>query len=188
MTDLVLYDNGSSLTEQEEQLLFERVASHYLRLQDERNGKKVKISEAVDAVLAAHDGEYSEVAARAAVKCAEFDDYLATRRKDHMVRSLVPSLYAAEVGLKLGEAAAEELARRLDSEVAVSEMSDKDLLAIVKTGFELAAKVDKKVEEVTETSNIKVNVDLKGLLLGLPPEMAADYMAEIGRRMIAGDK
>lgn len=188
MTDLVLYDNGSSLTQQEEELLFERTASHYLRLQDERNGKKVKVSEAVDAVLAAHVGEYSEVAAHAAVKCAEFDDYLATRRKDHLLTRLVPSLYAAEMGMRIGTKAADELMKRLNNENAVTLMSDKDLLSLVKTGFEFAQKIDKSIEEVSDTTNIKVNVDLKGLLLGLPPEMAADYMAEIGRRMIAGDK
>jgi len=61
-------------------------------------------------------------------------------------------------------------------------MSDKDLLAIVKTGFELAAKVDKKIEEVTETKNVQVNLDVKTLLLGATPEQ----LAELSRRALSG--
>ena len=185
MADLVIYDGGGSLTQAEEDLLWERVATHYLRLQEERRGRKVKVDEALAACLEAHPGEYSEITARAAIKSATFDDYLVARRKDHMLRSLVPSLYAAEFGSKLGEMAAQRLIDKFENG---EEIDTKDLLAIVKTGYELAAKADKKIEEVTESPNIKVNIDLKGLLLGLPPEMAADYMAEIGRRMIAGEK
>jgi hypothetical protein len=188
LPDIVLYDGGGTLTQQEEELLWERVVSHYLRLQEERKGRKVKVDEALTACLDAHPNEYSEVVAKAAIKSKDFDDYLAARRKEHMLHSLVPVLYAAEAGLHLGQQAAEELSKRLDSEVVVSEMSDKDLIAIMKTGFEMAAKADKQVEEVTETQNVKINLDLKGLLVGLPPEMAADYMAEIGRRMIADGK
>jgi hypothetical protein len=185
MPDLVLYEEAGCLTEVEEDLLFERVASHYLRLQEERNGKKVRVDEALDACLAAHPESYQEAVARAAVHSAEFDDYLATRRKDHLLRSLVPNLYAAELGSKLGEMAAQRLIDKFENG---EEIQAKDLLAMMKLGYELAGKVDAKVAEVTESNKITVNVNLKELLLGLPPETASDYMVEIGRRMIAGEK
>lgn len=184
MTDLVLYEEAGCLTQADEDLLFERVASHYLRLQDERSGKRVRVDEALEACLAAHPEAYSEAVARAAVKSKEFDDYLATRRKEHLLTSLVPQLYAAEMGSRMGEMAAQRLLDKLENG---EEIQDKDLLAIVKLGYELASKVDKKVEEVTESNKITVNLNLKELLVGLPPDMAQSYMAEVGRRMIADE-
>ncbi len=186
--DLILYEGGQLIGKAEEELLWERAASHYLRLQEERQGKKVRIPDALDAALAAHPGEYDAAAARASVLTPEFDTYLAGRRKEHMLRSLVPSLYAAETGLRLGSMAAEELARRAGDPGAVAEMSDKDLLAIMKAGFDYAKQVDQKVEEATGTQKVEVSVDLKGLLMGLPPDMAASYMQEVGRRLTAGEK
>jgi hypothetical protein len=185
MSDLVLYENGGTLTQQEEELLWERVATHYLRLQDERRGRKVKVDDALRACLEAHPNEYVEVVAKAAIKTKDFDEYLAQRRKDHLIRSLVPELVAAEWGTRAGEMAWERIVSKMEDG---EDVPMKDLIAVAKLGYELAAKADKRVEEVTETPNVKVNIDLKGLLLGLPSDMAADYMAEIGRRMISGEK
>lgn len=178
MGDLVLYEGAGTLAAQEEDLLYERVATHYLRLQEERNGRKVKVAEALSACLEAHPNEYVESVALAAIKTREFDDYLASRRKEHLLRSLVPALYAAEYGNRLGALAADELAKRLEDEP--DRLETKDLLSIIKTGYELASKVDKKVEEVTETQNVQVNLDVKTLLLGATPEQ----LAELTRRMV----
>lgn len=180
--DLILYEGGL-LAKADEELLWERVGSHYLELQEKRPGRRVRVAEAVQAVLDAHPGEYVDEVAKASCKGKDFESYLAGRRKEHMLVSLVPTLYAAETGLRLGSMAAEELARRMDSEVAISEMTEKDLLAIMKAGLDYAKEVDKKVEEATGTQDVKVNVDLRGLLLGFPPELASEYMSEVARRI-----
>jgi hypothetical protein len=176
--ELVLLEGGHLIGKADEELLWEAVASHYLRLQEERQGKKVRITEALEAALAAHPGEYDDTAAKVSVLSPGFDDYLAGRRKEYMLRSLVPSLYAAETGLRLGSMAAEELARRAGDPCAVAEMSDKDLLAIMKAGFDYAKQVDQKVEDLTGNKDVKVQLDIKNLLLGLSP----DEMSEFFRR------
>lgn len=180
MTDLVLYEGGT-LTKAEEDLLWERCATRYLELQDSRNGRKVKIADALAAVLEAHPGEYVEDVALASVKGKDFSEYLAGRRKEHLLVSLVPSLYAAEYGGRMGALAAEQLLERLEGG---EELETKDLLAIVKTGYELAAKADKKVEDATGTANVSVNLDVKTLLLGMTPEQ----FAELSRRALTEGK
>ena len=182
MSDLVLYEGGQVLTGADKELLFERVATHYLALQDERGGRRVRIDEALGACLKLHP-EYDPTLTRVSVRSKEFDTYLTARRKEHLLTTLVPMLYAAEMGSKMTELAGRLLIERLESG---ANLDTKDLLAVIRTGAELAAKVDKQVEQVTETQKIQVNLDLKGLLLGLPADMAQDYMAEVGRRMITG--
>jgi len=181
MNEVVLYENGATLAAEQEELLFERVATHYLRLQDERNGRRVRVHEAVAAVLQLHPNEYQEVVAHSAVKCNEFDEYLSKRRKEHLLTRLVPSLYAAEYGSTLGSMAVQRLIEKFENG---EELETKDLLAILKVGYELASKVDKQVEEVTGTKDVQVNIDVKTLLLGATPEQ----LAELGRRaMGSGD-
>ncbi len=177
MNEVVLYEEKPAY---DTDLVFEQVASHYLDLQDSRPGKRVRLDEAVDACIEMHP-EYECEQVRGLVRTKEFDEYLISRRKEHLLTRLVPSLMAAELGSHLGEKAATQLMARLDSG---AQISTKDLIAIVKMAYELAAKADEKVEEATgHQQDVQVNVDLKGLLLGLPADMAQDYMAEVGRRL-----
>lgn len=177
--DLILYEGGL-LAKADEELLWERVGSRYLELQEKRPGRRVRVGEAVQAVLDAHPGEYVESVAKASCSGKDFESYLASRRKEYLLVSLAPALYAAELGSRMGAKAAERLMERLESG---DDIDTKDLLAIVKAGYDLAAKVDKQMEEVTGTQKVEVSVDLKGLLMGLPPDMAAKYMTEVARRM-----
>lgn len=181
MADVTVYENGGYLTEAEISLLWERVATAYLRLQEERNGKRVKVAEAVDAVLAKHPGEYSSAVARAEVRDKGFEEYLASRRKDHLIRQVVPSLMAAEMGSRVGEKALAMLLDRLENG---EDIATRDLLAIAKAGYEMVGKADKTVEEVTGVQKVQVNLDVKGLLLGMSPELAQEAV----RRMLVEGK
>ncbi len=178
MSEIVLYEGDEPL---DINLLYERVASFYLEMQRERGAKRVRVSEAVVACVEAHP-EYDQEEVGRLVRSREFDTYLAQRRKRFLVEQLVPQLIAAEQGARIGELAAAQLLARLEEGERIP---IPELVKAMKAGYELAEKIDKKVEEATGTQNVKVNVDLKGLLLGLPVEMAQQYMAEVGRRLLA---
>jgi hypothetical protein len=60
-------------------------------------------------------------------------------------------------------------------------MKTGDLIALAKLGMDLNAGVDKDLTEIT--GDAKVTINLKNLLIGLPPERAAALMGEYGRVM-----
>ena len=86
-------------------------------------------------------------------------------------------MVAAEIGSRIAVDALEELQDRIKH----PGMKTSDLIALAKLGMDLNAGVDKDLTEIT--GDAKVTINLKNLLIGLPPERAAALMGEYGRVM-----
>lgn len=136
MSDLVRYDS---------ERVYEQAASHYLDLYDEHS-KPPRLREVVDSLCGKHD-EYDRAELLKLLKGSEWDDYLAQRRRQHLQHTLGARLMAAEWGLSLAKRASEILSERMDS------LSDQQLIALLKVGNELAAKMDSEVAQVVEEHN-----------------------------------
>jgi hypothetical protein len=153
--------------------LYEQSASRWLEMLD-NEGRTPKIARVIEAVCEAHPSYDMETVAYC-LQAKEFDAYLKDRRKRHLIERTAARLVAAEMGAQLGVGALERLQERLD------EMSDKDLISVAKLGMELNAGIDRDLTEVT--GDAKITINLKNILVGLPPERAAVLMGEYGRAM-----
>lgn len=151
--------------------LYEQAASRWLEMLD-NEGRTPKMARVIEAVCEAHPSYDMETVAYC-LQAKEFDAYLKDRRKRHLIERTAARLVAAEMGAQLGVGALERLQERLD------DMSDKDLIAVAKLGMELNAGVDRDLTEVT--GNAQITIQMKDVLIGLPPERAAAVMAEYGR-------
>lgn len=165
-------------------LLYERAGTAYCDLWDE-TGLPPKLVQVAERLAERHPDEYADVAwSLEKLKTSTFDMILAERRKAHLMYTLAPKLLAAEMGARLGSKAFGILQERLDNDP--DSVSPTVLNQIMKTGFELAGKVDRDVAEVTGTGNPTINVNFKELLISLGDE-APQVMAEIARRQQIGD-
>ncbi len=153
--------------------LYEQAASRWLEFLDSE-AKPPKMVRVIEAVCEAHPS-YDLDTVTYSLESDEFDTYLKTRRKRHLVERTAAKLVAAEMGAQLGVGALERLQERLD------EMSDKDLIAVAKLGMELNADVDKDLTEIT--GDAKISIQMKDVIIGLPPERAAAIMSAYGRSL-----
>ena len=162
--------------------LREQVASHYCDVLDE-TGKALRLVPLVKSFCENHPN-YDEVQIVTLLKeDSEWDAYLQSRRRNHLINRTAASLLAAEMGGRLGVLALEEAQRRLEDEVAVSEIADKDIQGYIKLGMDLNAKVDKDLTEVT--GDVNITMHLKDVIMGMPVDRAAAFMAEYGRMTVA---
>lgn len=156
-------------------VLYEQAASVYCDILDTTN-KPPKVPAIVQTLTLEHP-EYDAVEVEQWLKDKEFDTYLQSRRKDHLINRTAAKLLAAELGSRIAVDALARLQDKMDAD----DVSAKDLVAIAKLGMDLNASVDKDLNEVT--GDAKVTINLKNLLIGLPPERAAVLMSEYGRTM-----
>jgi len=155
--------------------LYEQAASHYLDILDE-TGKAVRIPALAESLCEAHPN-YDLEQVKTLLGAPEFETYLQTRRRTHLINSTAAKLVAAEIGSRIAVDALEELQQRIKR----PGMKTGDLIALAKLGMDLNAGVDKDLTEIT--GDAKVTINLKNLLIGLPPERAAALMGEYGRVM-----
>lgn len=156
-------------------LLFERAASAYCEMLDDNNAPP-KMGEVVQTVCVKHP-EYDCDYVSDLLKGKEWDAYLQSRRKDHLINRTAAKLLAAELGSRIAVDALAKLRDKMDAD----EVSAKDLVSIAKLGMDLNASIDKDLNEVTGDTQVTFN--LKNVLIGLPPERAAAVMGEFGRAM-----
>lgn len=159
--------------------LFERAASHWLEMLDS-DSRPPRMSRVIEAVCEAHPSYAPEIVARN-LQSQDFDTYLQSRRKQHLIGRTAAKLVAAEIGARVGVRALDEIQAKLES----GELTTKELIEVAKLGMTLNAGIDKDLTEVT--GDAKVTIEMKNVLIGLPPERAAAVMAEYGR-MVASPK
>lgn len=157
--------------------IHEQIASYYLKVLDE-TGKPLKHKQLARAFCENHPN-YDEVQIETYIEEPEFDAYLKTRRQRHLVERTAAKLLAAEMGSRLGVSALETLQRRLDTRP--DDIAAKDLVEMAKLGMNLNSSIDKDLTKVT--GDAKITIQIKDVLIGLPPERAAAVMAEYGRSM-----
>ncbi len=172
--NLVIRDRDATI---DTDLLFERVASIYLDTLDETT-KPLKTPELVHAICEKHP-TYNAEDVGAALKTPEFDAYLKTRRQRHLIERTAAKLLAAEMGARVGVLALDKLQDRLEKRS--DDIKTKDLIEAAKLGMTLNSSIDKDLTEAT--GDVKITMQIKDVLIGLPPERAAAIMAEYGRTM-----
>jgi hypothetical protein len=151
--------------------LFERAATIYLDLWDE-NGKAPLVSEVVEH-LPAYPPE-----SIATLRTKEWDDYLGSRRKEHLMRTLAPRLMAAQLGANMGKMAGEELVRRLKE--TPDQLSTSALVGVMKQGYDFASNIDRDISELTGDKP-QVYIDMRSIVAA-GDERAFDVLQEIARR------
>lgn len=151
--------------------LYEQAASQWLEMLDSE-ARAPKMTRVIEAICEAHPS-YDMETVTYSLESKEFAAYLHGRRKTHLIERTAAKLVAAEMGAQLGVGALERLQERLD------EMSDKDLIAVAKLGMELNAGIDKDLTEIT--GDAKISIQMKDVLIGLPPDRAAAIMSAYGR-------
>jgi hypothetical protein len=157
--------------------MWEQCASLYLETLD-RTGKPPRQTVLVESLCNNHPN-YDAVQVATWLNDPEYDKYLQTRRREHLVQRTAAKLLAAEMGASLGVMALERIQERLEN--GANGIPTKDLVAVAKLGMDLNASIDKDLDEVT--GNPKITVQIRDVLVGLPPERAAILMAELGRSM-----
>jgi hypothetical protein len=160
-------------------LLFERVASVYAELLDDRQGKPVRVEEALDATLRTHAEYASEFRNDylERLRTPEFKEYLHSRRAEYIVHTITPRLVAAELGSSMGKLALEQLLTRLTTNA--EKMSDKSLLEIAKLGMDMANKID--IGEVKQTEGGQQSA-FNQLIVALPDDLAQGMVQDLLRR------
>ncbi|MDD4986907.1 MAG: hypothetical protein PHQ43_14260 [Dehalococcoidales bacterium] len=159
--------------------LFEQAASRWLEMLD-NEARPPKISRVIDAVCEAHPA-YDLETVSYNLQSQDFDTYLQGRRKQHLIGRTAAKLVAAEMGARVGVRALDEIQVKLEN----GELTAKELIEVAKLGMNLNADIDKDLTEVT--GDAKVTIEMKNVLIGLPPERAAAIMGEYGR-MVASPK
>jgi hypothetical protein len=154
--------------------MFERAATAYLDAWDEL-GVPPQLED-IEAVLV-EKGYSREHATK--LRGAQFEEYLTGRRKEHLIRTMAPRLMAAQMGANLGRMAGEEIAHRLKQNPQA--ITEKDLVAIMKQGYEFAAKIDKDMDEI-KGDKPQVYIDMRSISTGLPDDRAFDVLQEVARR------
>lgn len=174
MNELVLADKPEEF---DRSLLYERAASRYLDLLDEE-GRHPRLERIAKLILEQHPF-YDAEQVILSLKSSEFDQYLQTRRRDHLLQRTAAKLLAAETGARIGVSSLQELMDRLSDPECKARMKTKDLIALAKLGLDLNAEIDKDLTEVTGDG--KVTIEMKNVLIGLPPDRAAAVLAEYAR-------
>lgn len=152
---------------------FERIADRYLELWDE-NGVAPTLFEVSACVPGYPDTMYEQL------KGKKFNEYLTARRKEHLISTMASRLMAAQLGANMGRLAGEEIMDRLQRQ-RISTISEKDLLAIMKQGYEFAHKIDKDMDEI-KGDKPQVYIDMRSVVTALPGDRQMDVLQEIARR------
>lgn len=160
-------------------LLFEQAASCYLDLYEEV-GKPPKMLAVLERLCDKHS-EYDRRQVAEILATKEFSDYLMERRRRHLLEGVAARMVAAEMGAIIGTEALDVLKKRLREDP--DSITTRDLIALARLGMEMNAGVDKDLAQAT--GDVKIAIQLKDVLVGLPPERAAVLMAEYGRMMAA---
>lgn len=151
---------------------FERAADIYLELWDE-----LGVAPSLPALEARLHGYPDTMLDQ--LKGKLFNNYLAGRRKEHLMSTMASRLMAAQLGANMGRLAGEEIMDRL-KHGRISSMTDKDLLAIMKQGYEFAHKIDKDMEEI-KGDKPQVYIDMRSIVAA-GDDRAFDVMQELARR------
>jgi hypothetical protein len=157
--------------------LYSQAASTYLDILD-GDGRPPKVDYVVDVLCEKHP-HYDAVQVATWLNDPEFDTYLKTRRQRHLIERTAAKLVAAEMGAALGVKAIGRLQDRLNDPGA--NIKDKDLIAMAQLGMTLNAGIDKDLTEAT--GDVKITMNLKNVLVGLPPERAAALGAAYARTL-----
>ncbi len=110
----------------------------------------------------------------------DWDAYMVVRRKRRITEELALKVAAAEFAEKIQGAALSRLVDLLDD--PESKVSAKDLIAAAKLASDLNAQVDASMSEATGTNNLSINLKVKNILVGLPPERRAAFLGEVMRQ------
>lgn len=160
---------GLTVAVLDQDLLRERLASHYLELFD-RTGRPPRVPEVVRSLCTTHP-EYDAEAVETVALSREFAAYLSERRREHLTQTLGARLLAAEWGLGLAAKAAQILDDRID------ELSSRELIQLVKIGNELAQKVDVPRPEAGDGGGPQ-RVQLNQAFMWVSPERAEELATE----------
>ena len=167
--------------EDDSKLLYERACSRYLELLEE-TGKPPRLQTVADRLVDAHSDEYPSPGLLInRLSTPAFQEELRIRRKEHLITSLAPRLFMAEMAAGVGKLALEEMVDRLKDEESRSTISNRDLNSILKTVAELALAGDRAGEEASTV--IPTN---KGTIINFisqfdSPERAAVVLQEMAR-------
>ena len=159
-----------------EEDLFEKAATVYLDLWDQQ-GKPPSIRGDVEPLLGEYPSDWlCKLHGRA------FEEYLAKRRKEHILYTMAPRLVGAHMGAEVGQLALTELVRRLRDPEGVKRVSTKDLTSLVKRAFELAGLVDKDLGDLGGDKKPQVYIDMRTLIATGDEARAADILMQVARR------
>ncbi len=185
MSELVLYTNPD-----EAESLHERAATHYLDILDENPCRRVTMGQVWDRLARDHPDLYPASAkdgVLARLQSKSFNEYLATRRREHITHSIAARLLAAELGAAVGarslEAYLDQLAHDPDS-VKASEK-----IAAAKLGFELSEKVERTLDSLMDDQQpAHVKNAFVQIIQGVDPDRAQLMMQEYTRRLMAKER